>query len=83
MSDIEDLESLMKAPLADQAQCFESTLEKLDEDDLAMIDELCKKIVIRLRYANIKRRIDYADGLELLAKLGIFLSLNSKDEHHG
>lgn len=84
MIDAEDLESLLEAPLADQAQCFESALEKLSDEDLAIIDELCRKIVTRLQYNNIKRRIEYADGLEILAKLGVFLSLSSKDgDNHG
>jgi len=83
------LDRLLEAPLAKQSAAFESALEKLDDEDFEIIDALCRKIVKRLQYNNIKARIEYADGLELLAKLGVFLSLadssmlTAEREEHG
>ncbi len=87
MIDAEDLDRFLEAPLAEQIDAVESTLAKLEDKEFEIIDAACKKIVPRLRYANIKQRIEYNDGLELLAKLGIFLSLmeqnGKKDDEHG
>jgi hypothetical protein len=74
-----NLDCFSGSSLDEQKACFESTIEKLEDEDFMIIDAACQKIVTRLRYANIKQRIEYADGLELLAKLGVFLSLNSMD----
>ena len=86
MIDAEDLDRFLQAPLNEQVAAAESMLEKMDIDEFVIIDALCRKIVKRLQYNNIRAKIEYKDGLELLVKLGIFLSLidqNGKENQHG
>lgn len=78
--DAEDLDRYLEAPLKQQIDAAESALEKLDEIDFEKVDDACRKLVGRLQYANIKYRITYNDGLEILAKLGMFLSLVNKNQ---
>jgi hypothetical protein len=80
---IDDLDNFLSLPLNKQNVIIESTLGKLDDDEFAIIDILCRKIVKKLQYNNIRSRVEYSDGMEILAKLGMFLSLNTKDNKHG
>lgn len=75
MIDAEDLDRFLQAPLNQQVAAAESIMEKLEEEEFEVIDALCRKIVKRLQYNNIRAKIEYNDGLEILVKLGIFLSL--------
>jgi hypothetical protein len=77
--DAEDLDRFLQAPLNQQVAAAESMLEKMEEEEFEIIDALCRRIVKRLQYNNIRARIEYSDGLELLVKLGIFLSLVDKN----
>lgn len=70
-----DLDCFSISTLSEQTQSYEDALDKLDEKDMQMIDAACTKLLGRLQYANIKSQLTYKDGLEVLAKLGMFLSL--------
>lgn len=86
MIDAEDLDRFLQAPLNQQVAAAESIMEKMEEEEFELIDALCRKIVKRMQYNNIRARIEYSDALELLVKLGIFLSLidqNGKESRHG
>lgn len=84
MIDAEDLDRFLQAPLNQQIAAAESIMEKMEEEEFELIDALCRKIVKRMQYNNIRARIEYSDALELLVKLGIFLSLIDKNgDKHG
>ncbi len=68
------LECLEGSTLNEQTEAFENAIQKLDDADFEKVDESCIRIVKRLRYNSIQSKIDYNDGLELLAKLGMFLA---------
>ena len=85
---ITDLDNFLLSPRSQQTRSYGAALENLDEEDFERIDDACTKLVTRLQYANLasRTRITYNDGLEILAKLGMFLSLvdpNNKDDRHG
>ena len=84
--DAEDLDRFLESHLNQQVAAAESILEKLEVEEFEMIDALCRKVVKRMQYNNTRAKIEYKDGLELLVKLGIFLSLidqNGKENQHG
>lgn len=70
------IECLAGSSLQEQTDCFEKAMEKLEDEDFEIVDDGCIQLVQRLRYNNITARIDYNDGLEVLAKLGLFLNEN-------
>jgi hypothetical protein len=80
---LKDLELFEISSLKEQAAAYVSTLEKAEDGDYLLIDKVCTLIVKRMRYSNPKAKIEYEDGLEVLAKLGLFVSLNGKDDNHG
>ena len=81
--DAEDLDRFLESHLNQQVAAAESILEKLDVEQFEMIDALCRKVVKRMQYNNTRAKIEYKDGLELLVKLGIFLSLADQNVKKG
>jgi hypothetical protein len=81
--DAEDLDRFLESHLNQQVAAAESILEKLEVEEFEMIDALCRKVVKRMQYNNTRAKIEYKDGLELLVKLGIFLSLADQNVKKG
>ena len=80
---LKDLECFKISLISDQYGAFETELDRLNDSDFERIDKNCMRIVRALRYANPRANIDYKDGLEVLVKLGLFISLNTEDGEDG
>lgn len=70
-----DLDNFLLSTKSEQVRSYEAALDKLVGKEFEKIDDACLDIIGRLQYANVTSRISYNDGLEILAKLGMFLSL--------
>lgn len=75
-----DYDNFLLSSKSQQTRSYGAALENLDDEDFDKVDDACKVLVGRLQYANITSRITYNDGLEILAKLGMFLSLVNKNQ---
>ena len=82
---LNNLECFKISLISDQYAAFETELDRLNDSDFERIDKNCMRIVRALRYANPRANIDYKDGLEVLVKLGLFISLsdNKNGDKHG
>jgi len=81
-----DLDNFLLSTKSEQVRSYGAALEKMGEKDFEKIDAACTRLISHIQYANITTRVNYNDGLEILAKLGMFLVLldvNGKDLRHG